>query len=60
MAVIIGSEERENGEAQIKDLALGKRLAAQIEDNKTWREDQPAQFTVSRDQLVAAIKERLS
>ncbi len=60
MAVIIGSEEREKGEAQIKDLALGKRLAAQIEDNKTWREDQPAQFTVSRDQLVAAIKERLS
>ncbi len=59
MAVIIGSDEREKGEAQIKDLALGKRLAAQIEDNKTWREDQPAQFSVPRDQLVAAIKGRL-
>lgn len=59
-AVIIGSEEREQGQAQIKDLALGARLAAQIEDNKTWREDQPAQFSVARDELVAAIKARLA
>lgn len=59
IAVIIGSEEREKGEAQIKDLALGAKLAAQIEDNKTWREDQPAQFTVARDQLVSAIRARL-
>lgn len=59
-AVIIGSEEREAGEAQIKDLKLGARLAAEITDNKAWREDQPAQFTVSRDQIVSAIKARLT
>ena len=59
MAVIIGSDEREKGEVQIKDLALGARLAAQIEDNKTWREDQPAQFTVRREHLVRALRERL-
>ncbi|HCR94794.1 MAG TPA: histidine--tRNA ligase, partial [Oceanicaulis sp.] len=59
-AVIIGSEEREKGEAQIKDLKLGARLAAEISDNKTWREDQPAQFTVARDQIVSAIKDRLA
>ena len=59
-AVIIGSEEREKGEAQIKDLKLGARLAAEISDNKTWREDQPAQFTVASDQIVSAIKDRLA
>ncbi|WP_375548492.1 histidine--tRNA ligase [Oceanicaulis alexandrii] len=59
-AVIIGSDEREAGEAQIKDLKLGARLAAEITDNKAWREDQPAQFTVSRDQIVSAIKARLT
>ncbi|XBQ14912.1 MAG: histidine--tRNA ligase [Oceanicaulis sp.] len=58
-AVIIGSEEREKGEAQIKDLALGARLAVQIEDNKAWREDQPAQFTVRREAVVSAVRERL-
>ena len=58
-AVIIGSEEREKGEAQIKDLKLGARLAAEITDNKTWREDQPAQFSVARGQILSAIKARL-
>ena len=52
--------EREKGEAQIKDLKLGARLAAEITDNKTWREEQPAQFTVARDQIVSAIQARLS
>ncbi len=58
-AVIIGSEEREAGQAQIKDLKLGAQLAAEITDNKAWREDQPAQFTVARDSVVSAIKARL-
>jgi len=58
-AVIIGSEEREKGEAQIKDLKLGARLAAEITDNKTWREDQPAQFSVARGEILSAIKARL-
>ena len=58
-AVIIGSQEREAGQAQIKDLKLGAQLAAEITDNKAWREDQPAQFTVARDQVVSAILDRL-
>ena len=59
-AVIIGSEEREAGQAQVKDLKLGAKLAAEIEDNKTWREDQPAQFTVDRGDIVQAILARLA
>jgi histidyl-tRNA synthetase len=39
----------------IKDLKLGARLAADISDNKQWREEQPAQETVSRDGWVAAV-----
>jgi histidyl-tRNA synthetase len=59
-AVIIGSEEREAGQAQIKDLKLGAQLASQITDNKSWREDQPAQFTVQRGEVICAIKARLA
>jgi histidyl-tRNA synthetase len=47
------------GEAQIKDLALGARLAADITDNKTWREEQPAQLTVSRANVVDEIVRRV-
>ena len=59
-AVIIGSDEREQGQAQIKDLKLGAQLAADITDNKAWREDQPAQITVARGEVVSAILKRLA
>lgn len=59
IAVIIGEDERQNGMATIKDLKLGAKLAAEIEDNKTWREEQPAQETVARGDLVKAILGRI-
>jgi histidyl-tRNA synthetase len=60
VAVIEGEDERANGEVTIKDLVLGAEMAKTIEDNKTWREDQPAQFSVARDRMVAAVKETLA
>ena len=54
--VIQGGDERANGEVQIKDLALGARLSAEIEDNATWRESRPAQFTAREDELVDAVR----
>ena len=59
IAIIQGSDEREAGEITIKDLVLGAALSKEIEDNKAWREDQPAQFTVKRDELVKAVRETL-
>jgi len=55
-AVIIGSDEREQGLVTIKDLKLGARLAAEISDNKEWREDQPAQMTVASDAWIEAVR----
>ncbi len=60
LAIIQGSDERENGEVTIKDLELGAELSKNIEDNKEWREDQPAQFTVKRTELVEAVKKTLA
>lgn len=56
-AVIVGSDERENGQVTIKDLKLGARLAADISDNRQWREEQPAQQTVSRESWIEAVRE---
>lgn len=60
IAVIIGEDERQSGQATIKDLKLGARLAAEIDDNKTWREEQPAQETVARGDLVKAVLSRIN
>ena len=56
-AVIQGSDERDRGVVQIKDLILG----AQIAQNATleeWR-DRPSQYEVPRDQMVAKLREIL-
>ena len=59
LAIIQGSEERGNGEIQIKDLIEGKRLSEEIEDNAAWREARPAQVTVTEADLVATVKKML-
>ncbi|WP_375607233.1 histidine--tRNA ligase [Bartonella sp. AC142YNZD] len=53
--VIQGSQERESGKIQIKDLIEGARLSHEIKDNQTWRESRPAQVTVDEDQLVKTV-----
>ncbi|MEL6093407.1 histidine--tRNA ligase [Bartonella schoenbuchensis] len=57
--VIQGSQERDRGEVQIKDLVEGARLANEIKDNQTWRESRPAQITVKEDQMVEEVKDIL-
>jgi histidyl-tRNA synthetase len=56
LAVIEGDEERARGEVQIKDLAEGSRAAEAIASREAWREERAAQFTVSRKDLVEAVK----
>lgn len=60
LAIIQGSDERANGEIQIKDLIEGKRLSGEITDNVTWRESRPAQVTVAAGELVEAVKRMLA
>ncbi|KFC68384.1 Histidyl-tRNA synthetase [Devosia sp. LC5] len=60
-AVIIeGSQERDQGIIQIKDLIAGKEAAAAITDNAEWKAARPGQFEVKRGDLVAAIQKLLS
>ena len=59
VAVIEGSDERARGVVTLKDLALGARLAAEIETREEWAA-QPAQVTVPRAELVARVREMLA
>ena len=59
VAVIEGGDERARGVVQLKDLALGARLAAEIATHEAWRA-QPAQVEVPRAELVAAVRAMLA
>jgi len=59
IVIIQGSDEREAGEVQIKDLFEGKRLSENITDNEAWRAERPAQFSVPEDDLVEAVRKLL-
>ncbi len=54
VAVIEGGDERTRGVVQLKDLALGARLAADIATHEDWKA-QPAQVEVPRGRLVAEV-----
>lgn len=56
-AIIQGSDEREQGIVQIKDLHEGKRAAAAIKDNAEWKSERPGQFECNRGQLVEQVKQ---
>jgi histidyl-tRNA synthetase len=59
VAVIAGEDERARGVVQLKDLALGARLAAEISDHDEWK-SQPAQVEAPRERLVAAVRDLLA
>jgi histidyl-tRNA synthetase len=55
--VIQGSNEREAGTVQIKDLVEGAKAAAAIASNAEWRAARPAQFECAVDEMVTRIAE---
>ncbi|MGF1501939.1 MAG: histidine--tRNA ligase [Paracoccaceae bacterium] len=59
VAIIEGADERAAGQVTLKDLALGARLAAEIETRAEWAA-QPAQVSVDRADLVAEIRAMLA
>ena len=59
VAVIEGGNEKESGVVQIKDLALGKALAANITTNEEWKA-QPAQMEIARGELVAEVRKMIA
>lgn len=60
IVVIEGSQEREQGILQIKDLIAGKQAAEAITDNAEWKAARPGQFEIKREDLVAAVSKLLS
>jgi histidyl-tRNA synthetase len=58
--IIQGSQERETGVVQIKDLIEGAKRSTEIKDSKEWREGRPAQVSVPEAEMVAEVRKILS
>ncbi len=59
IAIIQGSDERDAGKIQIKDLIEGRKQAEAIASNEEWRESRPGQFEIAETDLVAEVKKLL-
>ncbi len=59
VAVIEGADEHARGVVQLKDLALGARLAGQMTTNEEWKA-QPAQIEINRADLVAEVQKMIA
>ena len=55
IAVIQGSDERDAGKVQLKDLIEGRKQAEAIASNEEWRETRPGQFEIDEANLVAEV-----
>jgi len=59
--VVMGEDERREGNVSVKDLRLGEELSKGIGgDRRRWLEQQPAQVTVRRSSLVDTVREVLA
>ena len=56
LVVIEGEDERAAGVVTVKDLALGKENANEINDNAEWRASEHAQMQVQRDLIDEITK----
>jgi histidyl-tRNA synthetase len=59
LVVFAGDDERANGNVTIKDLKRGAELSKSVESRADYLGARNAQATVSRNDLVAKIKEKL-
>ena len=58
--IIQGSDERERGEVQIKDLIEGAKASTEIDTHEEWKAARPAQFSVPVEGMVEAVREVLA
>ncbi|WP_374575422.1 histidine--tRNA ligase [Phenylobacterium sp.] len=55
-AIMLGGDEIAAGTVTVKDLDLGRELAAGVSDNSQWRAERPGQATIPRGELVSFVR----
>lgn len=60
IALLYGSNEKEQGIVTVKDMSVGREKAKAVGDRKEWLAARPGQITVPRADLVESIKKLLA
>jgi histidyl-tRNA synthetase len=60
IALLYGSNEKEQGVVTIKDMSVGREKAKAVGDRKEWLAARPGQIIVPRAELVESIRKLLS
>ncbi len=59
LAILVGSNEKEQGVVTIKDMDAGRERARALAGRQEWLAERSGQFTVARTDLASAIHRRL-
>ena len=59
LAILYGSNEKEQGNVTIKDMTVGREKAKDVGDRRDWLAARPGQITAPRADLVQTIKKML-
>jgi histidyl-tRNA synthetase len=57
IAVLLGEDEFKKGVVTVRNLRLGKEMAAEISDKAEWKKK--VQFEVPRNELIEKIKQMI-
>jgi histidyl-tRNA synthetase len=60
IALLYGSNEKEQGIVTVKDMSVGREKAKAVGDRKEWLAARPGQITVPRADLVESIRKLLA
>jgi len=60
LALLYGSNEKEQGIVTVKDLEMGRIQSGQVEKREDWIQARPGQREIRRDDLVAEVKKILA
>jgi histidyl-tRNA synthetase len=60
LAILYGSNEKEQGTVTIKDMSVGREKAKDVGDRREWLAARPGQVTVPRAQLVETVRGMLA
>src|ERR1051325_2909292 len=60
LALLVGSNEKEQSVVTVKNMAAGRAKAAMLGDRDEWLAARPGQTTIPRDKLVEGIRELLA
>ena len=60
VALLCGSDEKEAGIVQLKDMDVGRRLSQKIDARDEWLAERPGQIEIPRGELVAKVRELLA